>query len=203
MGILDDLGESLNRGAASAERSMKRASLNGAISEAKERRALTCQSLGEKLYLQTKDNPAIRQGNETLYDSIAKIDAEIEGYRKEIESIETEAAAAAATAAAEKYNSACPKCGAPLAPGQAFCGSCGAKMELPAEPKGQQGKCPSCGAPLNDGDAFCINCGEKIAEAASTGEHAAEASADSTCPECGAKVNAQSPFCGECGAKLS
>ena len=48
---------------------------------------------------------------------------------------------------------ACPECGAPLAPNDAFCGKCGMKIEY---------GCPQCGATLEPDDTFCGNCGARI-----------------------------------------
>lgn len=50
----------------------------------------------------------------------------------------------------------CPKCGATLGDGQAFCPKCGT-------PKGGTKKnvCGKCGAELQDGQAFCPKCGQK------------------------------------------
>jgi len=47
----------------------------------------------------------------------------------------------------------CPRCGSPYAPGQRFCGGCGASL-APG--------CPRCGATIAPGSRFCTNCGAKL-----------------------------------------
>jgi hypothetical protein len=44
----------------------------------------------------------------------------------------------------------CPNCGSPVAPGQRFCGGCGAQISL---------SCPQCRITVNPGTRFCPNCG--------------------------------------------
>lgn len=50
---------------------------------------------------------------------------------------------------------ACKRCGAPLDQGDAFCGICGARVEL-------ERVCASCGSKGRPGDAFCRKCGAKL-----------------------------------------
>ncbi|NUQ56542.1 MAG: zinc ribbon domain-containing protein, partial [Dehalococcoidia bacterium] len=52
----------------------------------------------------------------------------------------------------------CPNCGAALAQGARFCGSCGNAM--PAQP--MAAACASCGAPLRPGAGFCAACGASV-----------------------------------------
>lgn len=47
----------------------------------------------------------------------------------------------------------CPSCGGEVAPGQRFCGACGASL-----PAG----CPRCGASAPSGQRFCANCGAPL-----------------------------------------
>jgi hypothetical protein len=47
----------------------------------------------------------------------------------------------------------CPNCGSPLAPGQRFCGGCGAQISL---------SCPQCRITVNPGTRFCPNCGATL-----------------------------------------
>jgi len=64
---------------------------------------------------------------------------------------------------ADASNAGCTACGAELAPGAAFCNSCGAE-QVAAIAAG----CISCGAELAPGAAFCNECGaqqEKKADA--------------------------------------
>jgi hypothetical protein len=47
----------------------------------------------------------------------------------------------------------CPNCGAPVAPGQRFCGGCGAQISL---------ACPQCRITVSPGTRFCPNCGATL-----------------------------------------
>lgn len=58
------------------------------------------------------------------------------------------------TPAAVAVGSACPSCGAPMKPDDAFCRKCGTRVVLT--------NCPTCRAPLLADDAFCRKCGTRI-----------------------------------------
>ena len=47
----------------------------------------------------------------------------------------------------------CPNCGSPIAPGQRFCGGCGAQISL---------ACPQCRITVSPGTRFCPNCGAML-----------------------------------------
>ncbi|MBM3142205.1 MAG: hypothetical protein FJ005_04045 [Chloroflexi bacterium] len=47
----------------------------------------------------------------------------------------------------------CPNCGSPTAPGQRFCGGCGAQLSL---------ACPQCRITVSPGTRFCPNCGAAL-----------------------------------------
>ena len=47
----------------------------------------------------------------------------------------------------------CPSCGSPMAPGQRFCGACGAQLSA---------NCSYCGVAINPGARFCLNCGAPV-----------------------------------------
>ncbi len=56
--------------------------------------------------------------------------------------------------AAVPVGSACPSCGAPMKPDDAFCRKCGTRAVLT--------NCPTCGASLLADDAFCRKCGTRL-----------------------------------------
>lgn len=63
----------------------------------------------------------------------------------------------------------CPKCGAPVNPGQKFCTKCGHKLMVP-QPNSDStiskvSACPKCGAPVNPGQKFCTKCGQPMSMA--------------------------------------
>ncbi len=66
-----------------------------------------------------------------------------------------QAAKGGAAAAPAAATTPCPKCQSPVAPGQRFCGNCGANLAAPA--------CAKCQAPLMPGARFCGNCGAAVA----------------------------------------
>jgi hypothetical protein len=47
----------------------------------------------------------------------------------------------------------CPNCGAPVVPGQRFCGGCGAQLSL---------SCPQCRITVSPGTRYCPNCGATL-----------------------------------------
>lgn len=53
----------------------------------------------------------------------------------------------------------CPKCGAPLPAGEAFCQSCGQQFAAPSLPAAPKMFCPKCGKPIFDEKAACPSCG--------------------------------------------
>lgn len=77
----------------------------------------------------------------------------------------------------------CPSCGASNAPGQKFCGVCGASLETGK-------KCQTCGATNAPGQKFCGVCGTSL-------------EAKPKCPSCGAENAIGQKFCGVCGTPLS
>jgi uncharacterized OB-fold protein len=77
-------------------------------------------------------------------DLAAAVDAEI-------------AALAKRAAAPARLKLACPDCGQPYQPGDAFCAACGASLA---------DACPQCGALHRPGDAFCTRCGAALASEA-------------------------------------
>ena len=84
----------------------------------------------------------------------------------------------------------CPQCGAQVAAGVKFCGSCGTLLEEMDGTHGEAKKptCPKCGAEIAIGKKFCVKCGAQVIQ---------------FCPSCGAEQILGEPFCGTCGASMS
>lgn len=79
-----------------------------------------------------------------------------------VEAVEAEVAALIKrTAGAEKHALACPDCGQPYQPGNAFCAACGASLA---------DTCSQCGAPHQPDDTFCARCGAPLAEGVASTE---------------------------------
>ena len=168
MGFLDNLTTAVNRGTASVQRSGRSVQLKMQLNDlAKERRDLAAQ-LGASLYDVVKDDPALREGREPLFDGIAAIDQRRAAITAEIEEIEAENAAQAAA----RMTYQCPQCGAPVAGDDLFCSGCGlgiaeirAAYEQPVMmPEAAAAYCASCGAPMAEDDLFCMNCGARAGQ---------------------------------------
>lgn len=177
MGFLDNITESINRGTEAIGRGTKSAQLKLRLGElVKERQKLAAQ-LGAGLYDKLKDDAAMREGLEQLFDGIAAIDSQRDDIQSQIDILEAQGAASAAAAVTYK----CPDCGASVGAADLFCSGCGkpiAEVRAAAEaqesamsessgnpahfPAADGPMCLSCGAPLKEGDAFCMSCGQQI-----------------------------------------
>lgn len=62
----------------------------------------------------------------------------------------------------------CSNCGATLAPGQAFCATCGTPAPAPAPATPKTNVCNKCGSEVQDGAVFCPTCGNNLSVAAPT-----------------------------------
>lgn len=116
----------------------------------------------------------LRQLDRLAPEAEAALDAEIESAVAELRSdgkeISHEVVAAVEAevnsliqhgVASGKHTLACPDCGRPYQPGDAFCPACGASLA---------DTCPQCGAPYRPGDAFCARCGIPLTEEAESRE---------------------------------
>ena len=106
-----------------------------------------CQNLGRMYYDLKKDDPEPQLAE--LVRMIQASHTRIEAIHAEIEAIESV--------------KTCPRCGAVLEPGMAFCVGCGAKVEIPEgeQPVPQTRFCTKCGQRVPKGAIFCTKCGTK------------------------------------------
>ena len=88
----------------------------------------------------------------------------------------------------------CPKCGAEVPSGSAFCNNCGNPM--PKE-DGDMIKCQNCGNMIPKDKKFCSYCGTKVKIPAPVKEEKL------ICPGCGCELKAGMAFCCECGTPLN
>lgn len=177
MGLLDDLTNTFNKGAAAAERGARTVKLKAQVAELNKKRQQLAAQLGASLYDATKDNEEFRQGRESLYDDIAACDTERNECMKAIESIEAQAAQEAAVSTT--YT--CTVCGSSVGGGDLFCSGCGtsadaikAQAAAASQSVASGPSCASCGAPLSEGDAFCMSCGTKVGDSDPAGVEVAE-----------------------------
>ncbi len=203
MGFIDNVSSAIDRGTNAAGRKTREIKLNSQMNDVNKRRQGFAAQLGASLYEVTKDNPALREGREELYDSIAACDEERARIQKELADIKAEAEADSAAA----HSFSCAVCGARMTEADLFCSGCGtpAAQTRPAQPAGAPtpagAVCPSCGAAVGESDLFCMSCGAKI-EPVPVASAPVESASGPTCPSCGADINAGDLFCMSCGAKI-
>ena len=163
MGILDNITSTVNRGTAAAGRSADKLKLNARINELNKQRQSLAAQLGASLYDATKDDDALRQGREALYDGIANVDSECEDCKRQIAALDEQAQQAANAAT----GFTCVVCGAHMSRADLFCSGCGtpadkARPAATSVPVSSVGPvCISCGASRSEGDLFCMSCGAK------------------------------------------
>jgi hypothetical protein len=108
----------------------------------------------------------LRQLDHLTPEAEAALDAEIEAEVARLRegaaqpvapdlaaAVDAEIAALAKRTVPPRYKLACPDCGQPYQPGDAFCAACGASLA---------DACPQCGALHRPGDAYCTRCGAPL-----------------------------------------
>lgn len=152
-GFFDELGKKIS---VTGQNVMQKAkgmaditSLKSQINEEQKKIDKYCQNLGH-MYYELKQNDPEPQ----LAELVRMVQASyqrIEAIRSEIEAIES--------------IKTCPRCGAVLEPGMAFCVGCGAKVEDMKEgmqvSQQQVRFCIKCGKQIPQGAVFCTKCGTK------------------------------------------
>lgn len=168
MGFFDALQEKVGQGTAAAGRIANSAKIRSQINDVNKRRHQLAAQLGASLYEATKEDAALREGREDLYDAIAQCDVERADLQAQLDRIEAEAMAAQTVE--------CPQCHSRVSINDRFCSGCGMPVEqiLAAQAEAQAAEeaakaamttCPMCGLPVSENDAFCMECGCNIAEA--------------------------------------
>ena len=132
MGILDDLSSAFSKAQAGATRFADSASLKFKLGEADRKRRDYMAQLGESLYGMVCGDPALRVGREDILAGIAQCEADKAQAQAELDRIAKEAAEAKAATLV------CPNCGSALAPGAAFCSTCGLRVQAPEQAAPQQ-----------------------------------------------------------------
>ena len=126
MGFLNDLSDTLNRGAEITARTGKSIKLKAQLAEKKNQRNAACAKLGEAVVAQFKDGSQSIEGFEETVKAILEIDAKIEQIQAELDKVASDAAAYASAHVVD----ACPICGYHVRQGDKYCSRCGAKMPL-------------------------------------------------------------------------
>lgn len=174
---LTALGNSVKKGTSNFTETI---SLNARIDDNKKMIATLYGDVGEKFYMENKDNAP--EGYGETFEKIGKYFKDIDSCAEQIKKM-----------AGIRL---CPNCGADVAKGYRFCIACGTKMpeEEKKEPNGRP-VCEKCGVEAEDGALFCINCGAKLPVAK-------EKKPERFCSRCGAKLIEGALFCTTCGEKI-
>ena len=159
MGVLNDAGNLINRGMASAGRTARSISLKAQISDMGKHRERLESRLGASLYEETRHDSRFRASRESLYSSIESLDIQREFLKVELANIELQVQLA--TTATSEFREPqkvflCQHCGRQIQVEDAFCPGCGNSTSLVKE---SANLCPACGYPLEFDDMFCPNCG--------------------------------------------
>ncbi len=109
--------------------------------------------LGKKYFESTRNNPPAEYAE--LFQKIKDLLVQVEFYKAETRR--------------ERGLVVCPKCGAEVQMGVAFCSNCGNTMppvDMTQQQSGYQPymivQCPQCGVELPNGTAFCTSCGANL-----------------------------------------
>lgn len=195
MGFFDDLGKRVTDAGQRAVQKTQELSevsrINSLISQNESKINNTYYQIG-KLYVSIHGNDGEEEFAGMLA-TVAELELQNAEFKKQIQDV--------------KGVQRCPKCGAEVSRGVAFCSSCGTAMpKMESKELITDGvKCPKCGAMVKKGMRFCTSCGQTMSSPApqslADGAEIAE-SAEKVCPKCGATITDDSAFCTECGTKL-
>lgn len=122
MGILDDLTETLSRGAGVTTRTAQIIKLKAQIADLNNQRNTICSQLGAALYDKVKDNPEFTAGLEEVFEGIDNCDKRIAALQKQIDALEEENTVKNNP---PEFMRECPNCGYRLGEDALFCSRCG------------------------------------------------------------------------------
>ena len=148
------------------------------------------RDIGEKYFLETKDNPAPEYAE--MFSAIGELQTGLAAKQRELESLDGTVA--------------CKECGRPILLGSKFCPNCGATAPVPTPPPVSapvQPICPFCGQPVAPDASFCAGCGNKLPEqpANSGAANPNPEPVSNVCPNCGEVLAPDALFCAVCGTK--
>jgi len=147
MGFLDDLGKSLNKVGQKTSEMANEAKLKLEITKNKSNIDKKYEELGARIYFLAKENMEPDESVTTIIEEIDQLFLNIANLEKELsDGVQEEAVQA----------NLCKNCGAELAEGVKFCGSCGAQAEEVSKKL-----CPNCGAEVGE-SKFCNSCGTSL-----------------------------------------
>ena len=123
MGFLDDLQETLNRGASVTAKTANVLKLKAQIADLNSQRRNLCSGLGAALYDRTKGDVAFTSGLEDFYKGIENCDERIADLQKQVEQVE--ASGPVRPGRGSRYMKTCATCGYSLNATDVFCSRCG------------------------------------------------------------------------------
>ncbi|MCH4886793.1 zinc ribbon domain-containing protein [Acidaminobacter sp. JC074] len=148
MGFLDDLGKSLNKVGQKTSEMANEAKLKLEITKNKSNIDKKYEELGARIYFLAKENMEPDESVATIIEEIDQLFLNIANLEKELsDGLQEEEAV---------ESNLCKNCGAALAEGVKFCGSCGAQVEEESKKL-----CPNCGAEVGE-SKFCNSCGTSL-----------------------------------------
>lgn len=156
MGFFDDLGKKVSDAGQKTVQKTKDMSeimrINSLVSQTENRLNTTYAQIG-RLYV-NQHSTDFEEGFASLMASVKNMEAELQGYREQIQDL--------------KGIRSCPQCGAEVQKGGAFCTACGYAMPKPeVQPVAEDGVvCAKCGNIVKATARFCTSCGQPISPAA-------------------------------------
>lgn len=121
--------------------------LNGTVSNAEKQISELYGKIGYEVYCAYCNVPLPEVAE--LIQQVTDLHQTIEACKAQIKAINTA--------------DTCPKCGAKISKGMAFCSGCGHKLIVEEKPVAERASfCSNCGAQISADLMFCTSCGQKI-----------------------------------------
>ncbi len=150
MGFLDDLGKSLNKVGQKTSEMANEAKLKLEITKHKSNIDKKYEELGARVYFLAKENMELDESVSSIIGEIDQLFLNIANLEKEISTQEE------VDEKVDDEGKSCRNCGAPMAEGVKFCGSCGTQAEEESKKL-----CPNCQAEVGESQ-FCNSCGTSL-----------------------------------------
>lgn len=149
MGLLDDIGKSINKVGKKTSEMASSAKLKLEINKHKSNIDKKYEALGARIYFLSKENLDRDEVVDMIIEDIDGLNLAIMNLEKEIEAIITETLIT--------DHEECSSCGVILAEGVKYCNACGARRISDIEKK----VCPNCQAEVGR-VKFCNECGASV-----------------------------------------
>lgn len=127
------------------------ARLRGELERTQDDRTEAVRGLGEKVYQQIRAGGLVVNDCMPTVAHIQELDLRASQLGQQIAALESPSS----------NQRGCASCGQINAPGDAFCVSCGSRLQAPQAQVAA--KCVACGAEIKDQARFCVSCGNPSA----------------------------------------